>query len=53
MFKRLLRKLVEINNSRAWLGENTLFVQFLQASAMLLVAYFIFDVIGLWDAVFH
>ena len=53
MLRRIWQKLVAINHCRDIYGEDTLVAQDIQLAAGLAALYGIFELMGLWDAVFH
>lgn len=53
MLKRIWQKLVALNHCRVIYGEDTLVAQGIQLAAGLAALYGIFELMGLWDAVFH
>ena len=53
MLRRIWQKLVALNHCRDIYGEDTLVAQGIQLVAGLAALYGIFELMGLWDAVFH
>ena len=53
MLRRIWQKLVALNHSRDIYGEDTLVAQGIQLAAALAALYGIFELMGLWGAVFH
>ena len=53
VLRRIWQKLVALNHCRDIYGEDTLVAQGIQLAAGLAALYGIFELMGLWDAVFH